>query len=146
MSTKSISRIGPSDYDRLIALWQAAGLSYKPKGRDSRQAFTQQLASGCQTALAVENDAGELAGAVLATHDGRKGWINRLAVRPEYRRQGLATRLIRAAEDTLREQGIEIFSALIEPGNEASLALFQEAGYDDWPGIHYVSKRDRADI
>lgn len=143
---KSTSLIGPSDYDRLIALWEAAGLSYKPKGRDSRQAFTRQLASGCQTAIAVEDDAGELVGAVLATHDGRKGWINRLAVRPEYRRQGIATSLIRAAENTLREQGIEIFSALIEPGNEASLALFEAAGYDDWPGIHYVSKRDRADI
>lgn len=145
-SMKPCSRIGKNDYDRLIALWEAAGLHYKPAGRDSREAFAAQLDGGWQIALGIENDQGELVGSVLATHDGRKGWINRLAVHPDYRRQGIATRLIRAAEDALREQGIGIFAALIEPGNEASLALFEAAGYEDWPGIHYLSRRDRADI
>ena len=83
---------------------------------------------------------------MVVTHDGRKGWINRLAVHPSHRRQGLGRALIRAAEASLREQGIEIFAALIEPGNDVSLAVFEAAGYQDWPGIHYVSKRDRPDI
>lgn len=145
-SMKPCSRIEKSDYDRLIALWDAAGLHYKPDGRDSREAFAAQLDGGHQLALGMENDRGDLVGSVLATHDGRKGWINRLAVHPDYRRQGIATALIGAAEDALREQGIGIFAALIEPGNEASLALFEAAGYEDWPGIHYLSRRDRADV
>lgn len=146
MNTKSISRIGKTDYDRLLALWDAAGLPYKAGGRDSAEAFEQQLESGRLIALGVENGAGELIGSVLATHDGRRGWINRLAVRRDYRRQGIATALIHAAEDALREQGIEIFAALVEPGNEGSVAVFEEAGYTDWPGIHYLSKRDRPDV
>ncbi len=146
MSTKPPSPIGKADYERVIALWEAAGLHFKPTGRDSREAFEQQLDSGIQTALGVEDDAGALVGVVLATHDGRKGWINRLAVRPGYRRQGVATALIRAAEDALRAKGIAIFAALIEPGNEGSVRLFEAAGYTDWPGIHYVSRRDREDV
>lgn len=143
---KPVSPIRKSDYERLVALWSAAGLSFKPAGRDSREAFEQQLDSGRQRVLGVEDGAGDLVGAVVVTHDGRKGWINRLAVHPSHRRQGLGRALIRAAEASLREQGIEIFAALIEPGNDVSLAVFEAAGYQDWPGIHYVSKRDRPDI
>jgi ribosomal protein S18 acetylase RimI-like enzyme len=143
---KSPSRIGMSDFERIVALWQAAGLSHRPNGRDTREAFARQLASGLQTAIGVETEAGELVGVVLTTHDGRKGWINRLAVHPDYRRQGIARSLIAAAEARLREQGIEIFAAMVEPGNDESVALFATAGYADWPGLHYFSKRDRPDI
>lgn len=146
MKLRPPSPIGASDYPRIIALWKAAGLSFKPQGRDSREAFERQLAGGTQTAIGVETEEGELVGVVLATHDGRKGWINRLAVHPDYRRQGIARSLITAAEEVLRAQGIEIFAALIEPGNDASVELFLSAGYKDWPGMHYVSKRDREDI
>jgi len=125
----------------LIALWNAAGLHYSPAGRDARGAFAGQNDGGTQFPIGMKAEDGTLAGAVLATHDGRKGWINRLAVHPAYRRTGVALTLIRAAEETLRAQGIDVIAALIEPGNEASLAVFQAAGYDDWPGMHYVSKR-----
>ncbi len=139
-------RLKADDYPRLAALWQAAGLPIKPNGRDSREAFERQLAGGTQTALGVETEDGQLVGAVLTTHDGRKGWINRLAVHPDYRRRGIAKALIAAAEDVLHRQGMDVIAALIEPDNTASLALFLEAGYVDWPGIHYVSKRTREDV
>ena len=45
---------------------------------------------------------GKLVGIVVATHDGRKGWINRLAVHPDYRRRGIAKKLIEEAEEYLR--------------------------------------------
>jgi ribosomal protein S18 acetylase RimI-like enzyme len=136
-----------ADYDRWMAIWQEAGLhSIRPHGRDSRQAFARQLDSGTHTMLGLELS-GELIGVVLATHDGRKGWINRLAIRPEYRRQGYAARLVAEAERVLHEQGISIIAALIETGNDASLTLFRKLGYSELPdGIHYVSKRDSAEV
>ncbi|MBN1120067.1 MAG: GNAT family N-acetyltransferase [Anaerolineae bacterium] len=135
-----------SDYDRVLTLWNAAGLHIRPTGRDMREAFERQIDGGTQAVIGVEAQDGELIGVVLATHDGRKGWINRLAVHPDQRRQGVAKALVTAAEDALRAQGIEIFAALIEPGNDASLELFLSSGYADFSGIHYVSKRDRDDI
>ncbi len=124
-----------------MALWQAAGLHVRPSGRDSQEAFEQQMAGGTQTGLGIENEAGELVGVTLATHDGRKGWINRLAVHPDYRRQGVAEALIAAAEETLHAQGLDVIAALIEPENNASLSLFKKTGYAEYSGLHYVSKR-----
>ena len=141
-----IRRLGLDDYDELLALWQRAGLhSLKPQGRDSRAGLTRQLASTVQTILRLEVN-GQLVGAVVATHDSRKGWINRLVVNPDHRRRGYAARLIAAAEETLREQDIHVIAALVESDNPASLALFQKVGYvESDPGIHYLTKRDSED-
>ena len=139
----TIRRLGLDDYDDLLALWQRSGLhSIKPQGRDGRASIAHQLDSGVETILGAEVD-GHLVGAVVVTHDSRKGWINRLAVDPKHRRQGHAGRLIAAAEAALREQGIRVIAALVESDNGASLGLFRKTGYVEVdPGIHYLTKRD----
>ncbi len=133
------------DYNAVRDVWIAAGLSIKPSGRDSREQFAAQLAGDTQTVIGLR--AGErLVGVVVATHDGRKGWINRLAIHPEFRRQGLGQRLIAAAEQVLHDQGMHVIAALIEDWNDPSLALFQKVGYTIHPNIHYLSKRDAKDV
>jgi len=134
------------DYDGWMAVWRAAGLtSIRPLGRDSRDAFARQLAGGTHTLIGAEVD-GDLAGVVLVTHDGRKGWLNRLAVAPAYRHLGLAARLVGEAERVLQAEGIKVYAALIEPGNEPSLRLFKKLGYvEAEAGMHYVSKRPGPD-
>ncbi len=145
MRLRSPGPLTTSDYPRIVALWQAAGLHIRPTGRDSEEAFERQMGGGLQTAIGIETESGDLIGVVLATHDGRKGWINRLAVHPDWRRQGVAKMLIIAAEDALYQQGIDVIAALIEPGNMPSLECFLGSGYEEYVGLHYVSKRSRAD-
>lgn len=142
-----IRQLGLDDYDELLALWRRSGLhSLKPQGRDSRSSLARQLASGVQVILGLEAD-GQLIGAVVTTHDSRKGWINRLVIDPDHRRQGHAALLITAAEETLHEQGMHIIAVLVEGDNSASLALFQKAGYVEIePPIHYLSKRESDDV
>ena len=141
--TFHVRELGLDDYAELLALWQRAGLhSLKPQGRDSRPSLAQQLDSGVLTMLGLEEN-GQLVGAAIVTHDSRKGWINRLVVDPLHRRRGHATRLIAAAEETLRNQGINVIAALVESANPTSLALFKSAGYVEVDqGIHYLTKRD----
>lgn len=142
----TLRTLGLEDYDRWVELWRRAGLdTVRDKGRDGRESMARQFASGRVVMLGREDD-GVLAGVLLVTHDERKGWLNRLAVLPEYRHRGYAGRLVRAAEDWLRGQGVQIFSALIEPHNDASLAMFKTLGYVEPPEpLHYVSRRDSPD-
>jgi ribosomal protein S18 acetylase RimI-like enzyme len=82
----------------------------------------------------------ELVGVALATDDGRKGWINRIAVLPDRRRAGTARALIRASEAAFHERGIGIVACLIEDGNRPSLDLFESAGYEVRRDVVYLRK------
>lgn len=141
----TVRLLAADDYEALIALWQRSGLSHRPGGRDSREAILQQLKDGRVAIVGVELE-GKLIGAVVVSDDGRKGWINRLAVDPAHRSHGLGGRLIRAAEEELRGRGLSIFAALSEARNEASLRLFEREGYATLDGVVYLSKRKSPDV
>ncbi|MEM1551831.1 MAG: GNAT family N-acetyltransferase [Candidatus Bathyarchaeia archaeon] len=132
-------------YEELINLWRRAGLPFKPKGRDSKEAIARQISANPEFFLgAFEN--GRLIGAVILSSDGRKGWINRLAVDPSFRRRGIASALVAEAERVFLKHGIKIFCALVEDENEASKRLFRKCGYMEHRDIIYFSKRESDDI
>jgi len=140
-----IRRLTPNDYHKLVRLWLKAGLPFKPKGRDNPESIARQMEANPDFFIgAFEN--GELIGAVIASSDTRKGWINRLAVDPNCRRRGVAKTLIAEAEKALRQRGIRIFGALIEDYNVASKELFKKCGYVEHRDIIYFSKRDSEDV
>ena len=137
---EAIRDLSIADYDDLVRLWQEAGLPYRPHGRDSREAIARQMEGGTSIFLGAEQD-GKLVAAVLGTHDGRKGWINRLAVHPTHRRRGVGRALVYAVEARLHGMGIEIIGCLIEDWNEDSMAFFARLGYVAHRDIVYFSKR-----
>jgi ribosomal protein S18 acetylase RimI-like enzyme len=139
-----VVQLGVEHHAEIIDLWQRAGLHIRPQGRDTPEAFARQMATGVQAPIGLR-DGNRLVAMVLATHDGRKGWINRLAVDPAYRRQGLALKLIRLCEEHFQQLGIEVWAVLIEDWNQASLALFRKAGYVLAADITYGSRRTRAE-
>jgi ribosomal protein S18 acetylase RimI-like enzyme len=133
-------QLAATDFERIVDLWQRAGLPFRPTGRDSQEGFARQLEAGVQTVLGYQSGA-DLLGVILVTHDSRKGWINRLAVDPAFRRQGIGTSLIAAAEEYLQRQGIQVFAALIHEDNQESIAAFGKAGYACIREVLYFSKR-----
>jgi len=140
-----IRELSIGDYDALVALWDESGLPYKPAGRDARGHIARELEGPSSIFLVAEVD-GKLAGAVLGTHDGRKGWINRLSVAPKQRRKGIGRALVRAVEERLAGIGIEIVTCLVETWNETSLAFFEAIGYVRHDDIVYFSKRKSPDV
>jgi len=133
------------DYQKLIDIWDTAGLPYKPYGRDSEKSIEKELKRGVGKFLfALVEDI--YTGVVLVTHDGRKGWINRVAVLPEYRHKGIAKLLVDAAEKWLDDQGIGIYACQIEDYNKDSLEVFKKFGYIPFKGIHYLTKRKYPEI
>lgn len=130
-----------------MALWNESELPAKPKGRDSRERMLKEVSRETATLLVAENESGKtLIGTVLATHDGRKGWINRLAVASAFRHRGIARRLLEEAEKALYNRGMEIIACLIEDYNEVSMEFFQKSDYIKHTDIFYFSKRKHPDV
>jgi len=142
MAKVTIRRLTIKDYDQMLKLWERAGLPIKPKGRDSKTMTAKQMREFPEFFLgAFAGD--RLVGVVIGSYETRfKGWINRLAVDPEYQRQGFAQRLVKKMEDALRKHGAEIICALIETPNKESENLFQKMGYKAHKDILYLSKRE----
>lgn len=134
--------LGSDAYDEILDLWRRAGLPAQPEGRDAPEAFRAQERTGLQRAVGIRED-GRLIAVAILTHDGRKGWINRLAVDPASRRQGHAVALLAEAERWFSEEaGVEVYAALIHADNEPSLSLFDRAGYETIDVV-YVRKKAR---
>lgn len=129
------------DYEKLVDLWSRAGLSFRPKGRDSKEAITEQMTANPEFFVGAFKS-NHLVGAVIISSDTRKGWINRLVVDPAYRRHGVAKTLIAESERILRKCSLKMFCVLIDDDNVVSKNLFKKYGYVEHRDIVYFSKRE----
>jgi ribosomal protein S18 acetylase RimI-like enzyme len=131
------------DYEKVVAIWEEAGIHYRPNGRESRIRIAKELKAGRAIFLVAATDK-KVVGVVLGTHDGRKGWINRLAVAEDFRRQNVASKLVAAVETRLNALNIDITACLIEPENAVSKSFFTKVGYTKTP-VEYFSRKQSPD-
>lgn len=75
---------------------------------------------------------GELVGAILCGHDGRRGFLHHLAVHDHYRRQGIGRALVEHCHNALRELGIEKVHIFVYHDNQTALEF--------WKGEHYIPR------
>ncbi len=124
-----------ADLPALRALWERCGLHPSRSDTDARLGSLIAFAGGLF--LVVERDGavvgaerdGAIVGSVMASWDGRRGWINRLAVDPSARGSGLGDRLMTEAESRLAAIGCDKVNLLIEPDNAAVERYYQRLGY-----------------
>jgi len=140
-----IRKLTINDYEEMTALWTRANLPSRPRGRDSREAIVAQMEEDPEFFLGAFEDS-RLVATVILSSDKRKGWINRLAVDPDYRRRGVAETLIAESEKTLGKCGLRIFCALIEDSNTPSKELFKKRGYVEHHDIAHFSRRCSDDV
>jgi len=129
-----------SDYDAVVEIWRRAKVNLRLDGRDSLQALERQLQVMGPFMLVAEYD-GKVAGVVLGSHDGLDGFINRLAVDPDYRRKGIAKRLVSEAERRLLDKGIESVVLVAETDKKDSLAAFRHMGYRERVRVSFMARK-----
>lgn len=115
-------------------------LPIKPKGRDTLQNLNLQIELPRNAFYGALWDS-KLVAVAIASHNGRKGWINRVAVSPEFQNQGIASKLIQSCEEFFKAESIKIFACLIEDWNEKSEKLFEKNGYAKYHEVSYYTKR-----
>jgi len=131
------------EYEDILSLWDHTGLPYEREDRDSRESLERQIHDD-HVVIYTLKDNGSIIGVVIGTSDGRKGWINRLAIDPEYRGRRLAALLVDKVEEWFASRGISIIAALIEDRNFPSMAAFKHCGYEPWGNIVYFRKKINA--
>jgi ribosomal protein S18 acetylase RimI-like enzyme len=73
---------------------------------------------------------GQLAGVVLGAYDGRRGWINRLAVADPARRRGVGAALLEDLEERLRARGCVQVNLLVYVENDGGRRFWDRHGYE----------------
>lgn len=135
-----VRRLTVADYDEIVRVWLNAGLPFKPNGRERKDILQQEMQQPFCAFFGLYLH-GRLVGAIIANWDGRRGWLNRLAIDPDYRGKGYAGLLITAAEQFLTAQGAMVIAGLIEEENTPSMAAFTKAGYSCVTEIRMFRKR-----
>ena len=136
-----IRKLDIDDYDGIIRVWSDAGLEFKPQGRDRREMIALEMALPQCAFFGLYEDE-RMIGVVIVNWDGRRGWINRLAIDPDYRGKRLAGELIKAGEDFLYAKGAVVICGLIHEINFPSMSCFENYGYSCESEIKYFTKRN----
>lgn len=77
----------------------------------------------------VARSDGELVGAVLCGHDGRRGYLQHLAVAPEFRRKGIGKALIKGCLTRLAALDIQKCNIFVYENNEEGRQFWQRNGW-----------------
>lgn len=124
-----------SDYEAACRLWKAADGMHPP----TRDEVERKLERDRQLFLVAE-DADELIGVVMGTYDGRRGWIFRLAVAQNRRRQGIGRALLTELEERYEAMGVTKVRLLTLADNDAGRAFWRRTGFDEYEPIVLYSK------
>ena len=93
------------DYEQVFALWQTIkGFGIRSID-DSREGIARFLRRNPTTSIVAEQQ-GEIVGAILCGHDGRRGCFYHVCVREDCRKQGIGKRMAAAAMEALRAEQI----------------------------------------
>lgn len=123
LSSITFRPVIPADIPDLLQLWlDTEGLGHSPG--DTPEELTHFLQRNPElSTAAITQDS--LVGAILCGHDGRRGYIYRLAVAFPYRNQGIATRLVHRSLSQLKKQGICRVQTFVLANNSDALSFWQ---------------------
>lgn len=114
------------DFEGILSLCQDCEISTEHL---TYSRFCRMLAKNSGFSCVAEAD-GKIVGTIFGEHDGGfTGSMRRLAVAKQYRRQGIATALVKKVVKEFEKADIPWKYCHVEESNDASIELFKSLGF-----------------
>jgi N-acetylglutamate synthase len=114
-------------YDAVVAFWrQQEGIGLNES--DAREPLARFLERNPGMSL-IARSSGDIVGAVLCGHDGRRGYLHHLAVAADHRRRGLGTALVERCLASLAAAGIPKCNIFLFNDNDEGRQFWLRLGY-----------------
>jgi len=129
------------DEDALVALWKMCELTVPWNNPHKDIARKLQVQPELFLVGILDNS---LIATVMGGYEGHRGWINYLAVHPDFQGKGYGQEIMNSVETGLREMGCPKINLQIRRGNDKTASFYQKLGFTS---DHVVSmgKRLEAD-
>ena len=127
------------DYDSVYALWLSCPGMGLNNLDDSREGIAKYLARNPDTCFVAEEQ-GNIIGAILTGHDGRRGYISHTAVSPAHQRQGIGKQMVENALNALKAQGINKVNLVVFAHNEKGNAFWEKMGFTQRSDLIYRNR------
>lgn len=132
-STAAIRPIEDADIDRVVQLWLDCDLT-RP-WNDPRADIALARRSGAADVLVAAELDGRIVATAMVGNDGHRGWLYYVAVAPDRQKTGLGKRIVEAAEDWMRQRGVEKAQLIIRDTNVKVRAFYEKLGYGVQPRV-----------
>ena len=127
------------DYDGVFDLWvNTPGIGLNETD-DSREGIDKYIDRNPTSSFVAEKD-GKIVGVIMAGHDGRRGYIHHTAVLPEYRKRGIAGRLVESALAALEKEGINKAALVAFKDNDVGNAFWENIGFTERVDLVYRNR------
>ncbi len=123
-----LDSIRETDFPKLIKLWEAAG-NIDVRQTDTPEVLARFLYRNPTCSYAAYAGT-RLIGAILAGHDGWRGHLYHMAVKPDYRERGVGTRLVNAAVSAIKSEDIQKIHCLVKRDNLIAQQFWEACSFE----------------
>jgi len=124
------------DYDAVRILWMTIkGFGIRSID-DSRENIVRFIKRNRGISCVAQTKEGDIIGAVLCGHDGRRGCFYHVCVAELYRRQGIGEEMVTYCREALEQEGISKISLIAFKDNPIGNSFWKKLGWEERTDIN----------
>jgi len=122
----TIEPIRPPWFTEAVQLWDEVALT---RPWNDPRADLERAVGGASSTVLAGVDGGRLLATAMVGHDGHRGWVYYLAVRPSAQGRGHGRAMMKACEAWLLDRGVPKLNVMVRGENQAVQGFYRSLGY-----------------